>query len=483
MTATLPRHPSTTSPTAPRSASPGAVLAVILTSYLLIILDVSIVITALPEIQHDLGFADTELTWVQNAYALAFGGFLLLGARAGDLLGRRRMFLTGFSIFVLASALGTAALTPEWLLFARLLQGLGAAIATPATLALLIVTFEEGPARTRAVSWYAAAASGGGSLGLVVGGMLTTWVSWRLGMAINVPLGLALLWFAPRVLQETPRRTGHFDLAGAILSTTGMTALVYAFVSAAQRGFGDPITLVAAVLAVTLLSSFVRVERRADQPITPLHLFKSRRRTGALLARMFVVSGMMSVFFFLSQFFQEVRGYSALEAGVAFLPMTLVLFGTTQLLPRIIARVQETTVLVVGLAIAASALLAISGVNASSDYFPEIGGPLLLLGLGMGLAFAPLTSVAMLGVPAAEAGAASGLVNAAHQLGGSLGLAGMVSVFTAASGPGIHGLADGTDAVLHVASLLLAIGLLVVAAIVVPDARRESAALRALAED
>ncbi|MBO9531786.1 MAG: MFS transporter [Solirubrobacteraceae bacterium] len=476
MTATLPR------PTVPeaRPASPRAVLTVILTSYLLIILDVSIVITALPEIQADLGFADAQLSWVQNAYALAFGGFLLLGARAGDLLGRRRMFITGFSVFVAASALGTAALSPEMLLGARLLQGLGAAIATPATLALLIVTFEEGPARTRAVSWYAAAASGGGSLGLVVGGMLTTWVSWRLGMAINVPLGLAMLWFAPRVLQETPRRAGHFDIAGAVLSTTGMTSLVYAFVSAAQRGFGDPVTLVAAVLAVTLLVSFVRVERRAEQPITPLHLFKSRRRSGALLGRMFVVSGMMSVFFFMSQFMQEVHGYSALEAGLAFLPMTLVLFATTQILPRLLARVEETTVLVVGLAIAASSLLAIADVGPATAYFPGIGLPLVTLGLGMGLAFAPLTSVAMIGVPTAEAGAASGLVNAAHQLGGSLGLAGMVSVYAAAVGPGAAGHAAGTDAVLHVAAGLLAIGLVIIATVVVPDARRERAAQRSV---
>ncbi|MEH3054677.1 MAG: MFS transporter [Patulibacter minatonensis] len=467
MTATLPR------PTAPaRSVSPRSVLAVILSSYLLIILDVSIVITALPEIQRDLGFADAQLSWVQNAYALAFGGFLLLGARMGDVLGRRRMFLAGFGLFTLASALGTAALTPEWLLAARLLQGVGAAIATPATLALLIVTFEEGPARTRAMSWYAAAASGGGSLGLVVGGMLTTWVSWRLGMAINVPLGLVMLWAAPRVLQETPRRPGHFDVAGAVLSTTGMSSLVYAFVSAAQRGWGDPLTVGTGLLAVALLAGFVRVERRAEQPITPLHLFRSRRRTGALIARMFVVSGMMSVFFFLSQFFQEVRGFSALEAGVAFLPMTLVLFGTTQVLPRIVARVQETTILVVGLAIAASSLFAMSGVDATTAYLPGIAVPLITLGLGMGLAFAPLTTVAMLGVPAAEAGAASGLVNAAHQLGGSLGLAGMVGVFAAASGPGVTGLAAGTDAVLHTAAALLTIGLLVVVTVVVPSARR-----------
>lgn len=477
MTATLPRpRPSA------RAAGPTAVLAVILTSYLLIILDVSIVITALPEIQADLGFPDAQLSWVQNAYALAFGGFLLLGARAGDLLGRRRMFITGFALFVFASALGTAALTPEWLLAARFLQGVGAAIATPATLALLIVTFEEGPARTRAVSWYAAAASGGGSLGLVIGGALTTWVSWRLGMAINVPLGLALLWFAPRVLQETPRRTGHFDLAGAILSTTGMSILVYGVVSAAQRDWSDPVTIGSLLLAVVLLTSFVRVERRAEQPITPLHLFRSRRRTGALIARMFVVSGMMSVFFFLSQFFQEAQGLSALQAGVAFLPMTLVLFATTQILPRLIARVQETTVLVAGLAIAASALFAISSVDASTDYFPAVGIPLILLGFGMGLAFAPLTSVAMLGVPTAEAGAASGLVNAAHQLGGSLGIAAMVSVYAGSVGPGVHGIADGTDAVLHAASLLVALGLLVVATVVVPAARRETAAAIVAAE-
>ena len=212
-------------------------LAIILASYLMIVLDLSIVISALPRIDASLGFSASSLSWVQNAYTLAFGGLLLLGARAGDILGRRRMFVIGIALFTAASFAAGIAQTASWLLVARAVQGVGAAIAAPSTLALLTSTFREGPERTRAISYYAAVAGGGGSVGLVLGGILTSWVSWRAGLFINVPLGLALIWAAPRYLPETPRNAGRFDLGGALSSTLGMTSLVYGFVRAADAGW------------------------------------------------------------------------------------------------------------------------------------------------------------------------------------------------------------------------------------------------------
>ena len=256
-------------------------LAIILGCYLMIILDISVVITALPSIHDDLGFSPAGLSWVQNAYTLTFGGLLLLGARAGDILGRRRVFVAGIALFTFASMLGGVAQSPAWLLGARALQGVGAAIAAPSTLALLTVSFPEGPERTRAVAWYSAVAGAGGSIGLLLGGMLTSWISWRCGLFINVPLGAALIWLAPRHLPETERKRGRFDLAGALSSTIGMTALVYGLVRAAEAGWGDVWALASFAAAAVLLAYFVVNERRAEQPITPLRLFSSRERVGA----------------------------------------------------------------------------------------------------------------------------------------------------------------------------------------------------------
>ena len=257
-------RPFTTRP-ADREVNPALVLVIILATYLMIILDASIVITALPDIHETLGFSPTGLSWVQNAYTLTFGGLLLLGARAGDILGRRRVFMTGVTVFTIASLLGGLAPSAELLLAARALQGVGAAIAAPAALALLMTTFAEGAERTRALALYSAVASGGGSIGLVLGGMLTTWVSWRLGLFINVPVGIALVALAVRHLPETPRTSGHFDLVGAITSTVGMTALVYGFVRAASDGWGNTGTIASFATGALLLAAFVATERSAPE--------------------------------------------------------------------------------------------------------------------------------------------------------------------------------------------------------------------------
>jgi EmrB/QacA subfamily drug resistance transporter len=415
------------------ATSPAWVLTIILACQLMIILDVSIVITALPSIHSALDFSPTGLSWVQNAYALSFGGLLLLGARAGDILGRRRMFVAGIALFTVASLAGGLAQSAGWLLAARAVQGVGAAIAAPSTLALLTTTFREGPERTRAVAAYSGVSAAGGSVGLVLGGALTSLLSWRWGLFINVPIGIALIWLAPLHLPETERRPGRFDLVGAVTSTLGMTALVYGFVRAASDGWGDRGTVASFVASLALLAAFVLNETRAEQPITPLRLFASRRRSGAYAARVLIVSGMFSMFFFVSQFLQGVHGYSPLRAGLAFLPMTLAMFAMIRVVPRIAARFGDDRLLIGGLLVTLVGMAWLSRLSADSQYLAQLAAPMLLLGIGMGTALTPLTSAALVGVAPADAGAASGLVNAAHQLGGSLGLGILVTVFAAAS--------------------------------------------------
>jgi EmrB/QacA subfamily drug resistance transporter len=460
--------------TRPTTGSPGAVLAIILACYLMIILDVSVVITALPQIHAALHFSATQLSWVQNAYTLTFGGLMLLGARAGDLLGRRRMFVIGIALFTFASLLAGLAQSPAWLLGARALQGVGAAIAAPSTLALLMTTFREGPERTRAVGLYSAVASGGGSLGLVLGGMLTAWASWRWGMFVNVPIGVTLIWLAPRHLPETERQTGHFDLAGAVTSTVGMSALVYGFVRAASDGWTEPGTLAAFASAALLLAAFVVTERRAAQPITPLRLFASRERTGAYVARLLVVGAMFSTFFFLTQFMQGVSGFSALRCGVAFLPMTLVMFTAVRTVPRWAPRASGATLLVGGLLVGVAGLAWLSRIGAGTAYFPGLALPMVLLGAGLGVALAPLTVAGLAGVEPADAGAASGLVNVFHQLGGSLGIGILVTVFAATerSAPAAtdarHELADAVSAVLTGSAIFMTLAIVVVIAVMRP---------------
>jgi EmrB/QacA subfamily drug resistance transporter len=466
-------------PAASARPHPTLVLGVILATYLMIVLDASVVITALPSIAERLRFSPTALSWVQSAYALTFGGLLLLGARMGDILGRRRTFVAGVALFTFASFLGGLAQTQTWLLGARALQGVGAAIAAPSTLALLTTSFPEGPERVRALAAYGAVAGGGGSVGLVLGGMLTDWISWRWGLWINVPVGIVLVWLAPRVLAETERRAGRFDLPGAAASTAGMTALVYGFVHAAEAGWRDALTVGSFAAAVALLAAFVAVERRAPQPVTPLRLFANRGRAGAYVARLLLAGGMFSMFFFLSQYLQGVHGFSPLQAGVAFLPMTAVMFSTVQLVPRLSARWGDARLLVTGVSVALAGMARLSRLDTGTAFFPGVALPLVLLGLGMGTALAPLTAAGISGVAPDDAGAASGVVNAAQQLGVSLGISVLTTVAAAAGGSAAGDraalpadaaeraqLAHAVATALTGSTVLLALGLAVVAAAV-----------------
>jgi EmrB/QacA subfamily drug resistance transporter len=436
-------------------------LAVILGSYLMIVLDISIVINALPRIHHALGFSATGLSWVQNAYTLAFGGLLLLGARAGDILGRRRMFIVGIALFTVSSLAAGAAQSAAWLLAARAAQGVGAAIAAPSTLALLMTSFPEGRERNRAIAYYAAVASGGASVGLVLGGVLTSWFSWRWGLFVNVPVGAFLVFAAPRVLNETERRHGHFDLAGAFTSTAGMSAIVYGIVRAGSSGWSDRFTVASLAAGVLLLAAFVVNERRAAQPITPLRLFASRERVGAYIARVLFVGGMFGVFFFLTQYLQGVLGFSPVEAGVAFLPLTLMIFAATQFVPNLVARFGNTNVLAGGIIVALIGMAWLSRVGPGTPYVTGVAIPMAILGIGAAAGFTPLTTAGVAGVAAEDAGAASGLVNVAHQLGGSLGLGILVTVFASAS-PQANGLAHAISTSLTAGTGMLALALVVV---------------------
>jgi EmrB/QacA subfamily drug resistance transporter len=459
------RRPSAHAASGP-SHNPTLVLGIILATYLMIVLDVSVIITALPAIDKALDFSPANLSWVQNAYTLTFGGLLLLGARAGDILGRRRVFVVGIAVFTFASLLAGLAQSSTWLLAARALQGVGAAIAAPSSLALLTTSFPEGHERTRALAAYSAVAGGGGSLGLVLGGMLTDWISWRWGLFINVPVGLVMLYAAPRVLPETERRPGRFDLTGALTSTLGMSAVVYGFVRAASDGWGDRVTVASFVAGALLLVAFVVNEVRAEQPITPLRLFASRERVGAYGARMLVVGAIFSMFFFLTQYLQGVLGYNPLKAGVAFLPMTLVMFSMVQVVPRLMRRVGGTTLLIAGLTLALGGMAWLSRLTESTAFVPGIALPLVMMGVGMGSALTPLTGAGIAGVAPADAGAASGLVNVAQQLGGSLGLGILVTVFASAqrgAGGGTpHALAHAVSSAVTGSAVFLALGLAVV---------------------
>ena len=427
-----------------RRGRPVAALVLVLSAQLMVILDMTIVNVALPSIERGLHFSATSLSWVLNAYALTFGGLLLLGGRAGDILGRRRVFLTGIVVFTLSSLAAGLASSPAWLIGARALQGVGGAIASPAALALVVSAFPEGRSRNKAMALYAAIASGGASLGLVLGGAITQWESWRWAFFINLPVGIIVAACSPFLLAETPRRPGHFDLAGALTSVTGMAALVYAFIRAASDGWSDPATLAALALAGTGLAAFALTETRAAQPVTPLRLFADGQRSASYAARLLLVGGMFGMFYFATQFLQVVLGFSPVQAGLAFLPMTVLIFGVSRVAARLLGRFPPIPLAVAGIVPVIAGMAWLSRVSPGTAYFPGIVGPMILFGAGIGLAFVPLTTAALAGVRPEDSGAASSMVNVTQQVGGALGLAVLVTVFGAAS----HG-ASGHEALVH----------------------------------
>jgi EmrB/QacA subfamily drug resistance transporter len=404
-------------------------LLVIATAQLMVVLDATIVNVALPDIQRALGFSGSGLEWVVNAYALTFGGLMLLGGRAGDLLGRRRMFITGLLLFSVASLLGGFATSEAWLLAARAVQGAGAAIIAPTALALITTTFGEGSPRNRAMAVYAAMSVAGGAVGLLAGGLLTTYASWRWVLFVNVPIGLAATLAASRVLGESePQRGGRFDLPGALTATGGLAALVYGLSNAATTAdgvshWGDAKVVAALTASVVLLAAFAVIELRSQNPLLPLRLLRDRNRTGANLIMLCVGAAIAGMFFFLTVFMQTVWGYSALKAGVAYLPLTAMIMVGSGAAAQLVSRVGARPLLLVGAPTAAAGLFWLSGISEDGSYAADVLGPMLVLATGLGLLFVPLTLVAMSKVRDEDSGVAASLRNTGQQVGGSLGLA------------------------------------------------------------
>jgi len=394
----------------------------------MVVLDASIVNIALPHIQNALHFSGSNLEWVVNAYTLAFGGLLLLGGRSGDLLGRRRIFIAGILLFSMASLAGGFATDQTWLLTARAIQGIGAAFAAPTALSLIAVTFPEGPPRNRAMAVYASMSVAGGAIGLIVGGLLVNYASWRWVLFVNVPIGLLVAFLAPRVLGESERRSGRFDLPGAITGSIGVAALVYGLSNAAttENGvshWGDTKVIASLVAAAVLLVAFVVIEARSRHALMPFRVLRSRDRSGSYLVSLCIGTALFGMFFFLTIFVQDVWGYSPLKSGLAYLPMMAVVMATSGIASQLVPRVGARPLMMTGAVIMTGGMFWLSRLNEHSSYVSGLLGPMMVAALGMGLIFVPMSLIALAKVSASDSGVASSLLNMGQQVGGSIGLA------------------------------------------------------------
>jgi EmrB/QacA subfamily drug resistance transporter len=406
------------------------VLAVVCVAQFMVVLDISIVNVALPSMKSDLHMSQNALGWVLNAYTLTFAGFLLLGGRAADLWGRRRLFLIGVALFSLTSLLGGLAQTGGELIGARALQGIGGAVLSPATLTILTTTFTDPRARTRALGAWSAVAGAGGATGVIAGGLLTDLLSWRWILFINVPIGILVLVVARFAISES-RIEGDrptLDWAGAVTITGGLIALVYGIVSTDTHAWGSALVLTYLAIGVVLLAMFAVIESRHRHPLVPLRLFRSRNLTGANVIMTLIGSIMFALFFFLSQFLQEVQGYSPLRAGFAFLPMPVAIIVGTQLSARLVSRVGPRALLVIGMSISAVGMFLLSRIHVDSSYLLHVGIPGAIITFGIGMSFVPVTLSATNGVDPRDAGLASGVINTTRQIGGSLGLAALLTL-------------------------------------------------------
>ncbi len=391
-----------------------------------IVIDASIVNVALPSIGTALHFARADLSWVVNAYTLTFGGFLLLGGRLADLLGRRRMFMLGLVVFSVASLAGGIAQSEGWLIAARAIQGLGAAIVSPAALSIITTTFAEGAERNRALGIWGAVAGAGGAAGVLLGGILTSGLSWRWVLFVNVPIGLVAAGLAPRTLLES-RSLGErrsFDLLGAVTVTAGLALLVYAVVDAVNSGWGSSTTLIRLAIAAALLIAFLIIELRERHPLMPFSIFRLRTLRGANIVGLLIGMSLFSMFFFISLYVQNVLHYSPIKAGLAYLPLAVGIILSAGAASQLVTRVGFKPPLIAGMLLVAGGLLWFSQVPATGGSFAaDVLGPSLLAAFGLGFAFVPVTIAAVTGTEAGEAGLASGLINTSQQVGGALGLA------------------------------------------------------------
>jgi EmrB/QacA subfamily drug resistance transporter len=405
--------------------NPWLALVVVCMGQFMVVLDATVVNVALPAIQGDLGISDSSLQWVVNAYTLFFGGFLLLGGRMADLIGRRTLFLAGIVVFSVASLINGLAQSEEMLIGARALQGLGGALLSPAALAVITTTFAEGSDRTKALSAWAAIASGGSAAGLLLGGVLTEALSWEWIFFINVPIGIALVFAAFRLVPNSRVETGtrHFDLAGAVSVTAGLVVLVYAIVKAEEWGWGSFDTLALGGLALALLASFIWIERRSPSPLVRLALFRMRSLAIANGVFVLIIGGLFAMFFFASLYLQNILGYSALTTGVAFLPVTVGIMIGAMGAQQLVTRVGVRAVMLTGMVVAASGLGMLAATTSVDGSYVGVLAGLLPMAIGMGATFVTLTLVATTGVEVDDAGLASGVFNTSQQVGGALGLA------------------------------------------------------------
>ena len=407
-------------------------LALLAMAQFVVVLDASIVNVALPSIGTDLDFAQEDLSWVVNSYTLVFGGFLLLGGRLADLLGRRRMFIWGMWLFALASLAGGLAQTELMLIVARSFQGLGAALISPAALAIVTTTFAEGAERNKALGVWGAVAGSGGAAGVLLGGILTDSLGWEWVLFVNVPIGIAAALVAPRILLESRDRSrSSFDIAGAVSVTAGLSLLVYALVDANNAGWGSTQTLVLGGIAIALLAAFVAIEQRTRFPLVPFSIFKLRTLRGANVIGLLLGMSLFSMFFFISLYMQQVLDYEPLEAGLAYLPLAGLIVLSAGAASGLVTRIGFKPPLVAGLLMIAGALVWFAQVSATGGtYLGDILFPSMLAGVGLGLAFVPVTIAAVTGISGEEAGLASGLINTSQQVGGALGLAVLATVAT-----------------------------------------------------
>jgi EmrB/QacA subfamily drug resistance transporter len=410
----------------------GIALTIISAAQLMIVLDASVVNIALPSIQTDLGFSSANLPWVINAYVVVFGGLLLLGGRAGDLLGRRRVFMVGIGLFTLASLLGGMAQSEAWLLGARAMQGIGAAIIAPTALALITTTFPAGPPRNRAFAVYAAMSGMGAAIGLIVGGALTE-VSWRWTLFINIPIGILLIALAPRFLGESARQHGRFDLLGALVGTGGLVAVVYGLTHAATHEWTSPTTIALLAGGLVLLVAFLVIESRVEHPLLPMRILADRTRAVSFVTMLIIGAALFSTFYFISLFVQQVLGYDPLQAGFAFLPFSAGIVIAAQIASALASRIDPRWIAGAGALISAVGMLGNTQLDINSTYLTGLLPWIIVNSVGMGFAFVALTLTAVSRIAHEDSGVGAGVLNTTQQIGGALGLAMLVTLATQAA--------------------------------------------------
>jgi EmrB/QacA subfamily drug resistance transporter len=396
----------------------------------IVVLDASIVNVALPSIGEGLDFSQANLAWVVNAYVLTFGGFLLLGGRLADLLGRRRVFISGLLLVAVASLAAGFAATEGQLIAARAAQGLGAAIISPAALSIVMNTFSDGTERNKALGAWGAVAGAGGASGVLLGGILTDGLGWEWVLWVNVPVALIAAALAPRLIAESRSEAGTrtFDVAGAVSVTAGLTVLVYALVDATDAGWGSFQTLGLIGLSAALIAAFIAIELRSKDPLMPFRIFRLRTLTGANVVGLLVGASLFSMFFFITLYMQQVLGYSAIEAGLSYLPLALMIIAASGVASQLVTRIGFKPVLAAGMAFIAAALVWFSQVSVGGGFTTDILGPSLLAAIGLGFGFVTTTIAAVSGVREQESGLASGLINTSQQIGGALGLAVLATI-------------------------------------------------------